>query len=170
MGMRGKSNSSFRRRAATVAMGSFHARPKSPEVVTRAAKVMKALRSRTCGRLYSKNTLLGRLAQDLEDLARARGPLIQEQDAVVRQGHLPRRGELAAADQADIGDGVVGGRKGRVATTRWTGWSPARPPGALPAGGWRGAAPASTCPPRAAPAGDYEHNACWTFSVTSSVG
>jgi hypothetical protein len=33
------------------------------------------------------------------------------------QGHLPRRGELAAADHADIGDGVMGARKGRVVTT-----------------------------------------------------
>jgi hypothetical protein len=31
---------------------------------------------------------------------------------MVRQGHLPRHGPLAAADQAHIGDGVVGGSEG----------------------------------------------------------
>jgi hypothetical protein len=62
--------------------------------------------------LYSYDTRLERLAQDFEDIALALGPLIQPQEAMMRQGHLPRRGELAATDQADIGDGVVGGAEG----------------------------------------------------------
>jgi hypothetical protein len=71
----------------------------------------------TCGRWYTGDTLLERLAQDLEDMARARGQLIQAQEAVVRQRDLPRQEPLAAADHAYLGDGVVGVRKGRVVTT-----------------------------------------------------
>jgi hypothetical protein len=63
-------------------------------------------------RIMSLNTILQRLSQDLEDLARARGPLIQHQDAMVCQGHLLRRRPLAAADHADIGGGVMRRAKG----------------------------------------------------------
>jgi hypothetical protein len=51
--------------------------------------------------------ILERLAQDLEDLARARGLLIQQHEAVVRQRHLPRHGPRVAADQANIGGRMV---------------------------------------------------------------
>jgi hypothetical protein len=42
------------------------------------------------------------------------GQLIQKEDTVVRPRYLPRQGQLAA-DQPDVGDGVVGGaeRAGR---------------------------------------------------------
>ena len=46
---------------------------------------------------------LQRRAQDLQDVAAARRPLVQEAHAVVRQGHLPRQGPLAAADQTHLG-------------------------------------------------------------------
>jgi hypothetical protein len=95
-------------------MGSFHARPKSPEVVKRAAKVMKALRSRACGRLYSKNTLLQGLAQDLEDVTPALRECIEAGHAVVRQRHLPQHQHVATADQPDIRNSMVGARHGRV--------------------------------------------------------
>jgi hypothetical protein len=47
-----------------------------------------------------------RLAQHLQPVTCARGQLVEEQDAVVRQRHLARPGELPAADAADGGDGV----------------------------------------------------------------
>jgi hypothetical protein len=73
-----------------------------------AASATRAERSRTRGRLYLCDAILKRLAQDLEDMALELRQLIQEQDAMVRQRHLPRQGQVAAADQAHIGDGVVG--------------------------------------------------------------
>jgi hypothetical protein len=63
-------------------------------------------------RLSAEDTILQRLSPDLEDMAPALGQLIQEQDTVVRQRHLPRHGQLAAADQTHLGDGVVGGPEG----------------------------------------------------------
>jgi len=85
--------------------------------LTRAANAASAARSRMLARLYSEDTLHQRLSQDLEDMAPELRQLMQEQDAMVRQGQLPRQGPLAAADHAHIGDGVVGARKGRVVTT-----------------------------------------------------
>jgi hypothetical protein len=64
------------------------------------------------GSLCSCDPHLERLSPDLEDLAPGLRQFIQEQEAVVRQGHLPRQGPLAAADHADSGDGVVGGQQG----------------------------------------------------------
>jgi hypothetical protein len=58
-------------------------------------------------RLSIYEALLERLAQGLEDVAAELRQLIQEEHAVVRQRHFPRRLHLAAADQADIGDGLV---------------------------------------------------------------
>jgi len=37
--------------------------------------------------------------------------LIEEEDAMMRQRHLPRHGHLAPTDHADVGDGVVRGAK-----------------------------------------------------------
>jgi hypothetical protein len=54
------------------------------EVVSRAVKVAKTLRSRTPAKLYSCKTLLERLAQDLQAMAADLRPFIQEEDAVVR--------------------------------------------------------------------------------------
>jgi hypothetical protein len=78
-------------------------------VMTLAASAASAATSAMCAYWLVEETVLERLAQDLEDLALALGPLIQPQEAMRRQGHLPRRGQLAAAAQARIGDGVVGG-------------------------------------------------------------
>jgi len=78
--------------------------------MSRAAKVAKTLRSRTPAKLYVYETLLERLAQDLEDLAAALGPCIQEAHAMVGQRHVARHRHVAPADQPRIRDGVVGGR------------------------------------------------------------
>jgi hypothetical protein len=58
--------------------------------------------------LSSCDTLLKRLAQDLEDMAAARRPCIQEAHAVVGRRHLARHGHVAPTDQPRIRDGVMG--------------------------------------------------------------
>jgi hypothetical protein len=75
----------------------------------RAASAANAMTSEMCARWSLSETNLERLAPDFEDLALARGPLIQPQEAMMRQRHLSRRWQLAATDQAHIGDGMVGG-------------------------------------------------------------
>jgi hypothetical protein len=69
-------------------------------------------------RLYPRETLLGRLAQDLQDVAAARREFIQKEHAVVRQRHFAGHRHPPAADQPRIGDRVVGGatrpHKGQV--------------------------------------------------------
>jgi hypothetical protein len=79
-----------------------------PEVVSRAAKVAKTLTSRMPAKLYSCDTLLERLSQDLQDVAAARRPCIQEEHPVVREGHLARPRHVAPADPPRIRDGLVG--------------------------------------------------------------
>ena len=59
-------------------------------------------------KLYVYDTLLERLAQDLQDMAAELGPFIQEKHAVVGQRHVARHGDVAPADQPRIRDGVVG--------------------------------------------------------------
>jgi hypothetical protein len=66
------------------------------------------LRSRTPARLYVYDTLLERLPQDLQDMAAALGPFIQEAHAMVGQRHLARHRDVAAADQPRIREGLVG--------------------------------------------------------------
>ena len=60
--------------------------PSIGEVVAgyaRPACMARAITSRICGRLYSCDTILERLAQDLEDLAVELGEFIQEEHAMV---------------------------------------------------------------------------------------
>jgi hypothetical protein len=61
-----------------------------------------------CAQWLLEETILERLAQDIEGVAHELRPPIQSQEAVVRQGDLPRHGQLAAADHDRLGDGVVG--------------------------------------------------------------
>ncbi len=61
------------------------------------------------GSLCSCDTLLERLAEDFQDVALALGEFIQEEDTMVRQGHLPWQGPLAAADHAHLRDRVLRG-------------------------------------------------------------
>jgi hypothetical protein len=75
-------------------------------VFTCATSVANATRSATCGRLYSEDSLLQRLAQDFQNAAPELGQLIQEAHAMVRQRHLTRHGDLAAADQPHRRGGV----------------------------------------------------------------
>jgi hypothetical protein len=77
------------------------------------------LRFSTPARLSVEDTLLERLAQDLEDMAAARGPFIQH--AVVGQRHFARQRPVAPTDQPDIGDGVMGGRMVVRGQASWSG-------------------------------------------------
>jgi hypothetical protein len=70
--------------AATAIVCRYWALPYSLEIMTRAAKAAKALRSSTPAKLYVYKTLLERLAQDLQDMAAACRPFIQEAHPVVR--------------------------------------------------------------------------------------
>jgi hypothetical protein len=63
----------------------------------------------TWGKWSAGNALLQWLAQDFEDMPFELGQLLQQEAAMMRQGHLPRQGQLAASDHALIGDRVVGG-------------------------------------------------------------
>jgi hypothetical protein len=83
--------------------------------MTHIAKAARALRSRTPARLFSYDTILKRLAQDLEDMPPALRPCIQEEQAVVRPRHLARRGEVPAAEQPHIQDRL---RRGATRTHR----------------------------------------------------
>jgi hypothetical protein len=66
-------------------VGSYGTQAEPLEVMSRAANAAKAWRSRTPARLrlYVYDTLLERLAQDLEDMAAELGQFIQEAHAVV---------------------------------------------------------------------------------------
>jgi hypothetical protein len=83
------------------------------------------MRYRTPAKLYVYETLLERLAQDLQDMAAELGQFIQEEHAIVGQRHFARHRHVAPADQPRIREGVVGRAKGRVVTHAV--WSPVRP-------------------------------------------
>ena len=57
--------------------------------------------------IVGRETLLKRLAQDLEDMPPELRPFIQEEHAVVRQRHLARHGDVPATDQPDIRDRMM---------------------------------------------------------------
>jgi hypothetical protein len=95
---------------ATV-MGGYCVLPNRLIAITRRANSAKIWRSRTPARLYLCDPILERLAQDLEDMAAARRPCIQEEHAVVGPRHLARHRHVAPADPPHIGDGVMGGAK-----------------------------------------------------------
>ena len=84
---------------ATVVIGSYRPLPEPPKFVSRAAKVAKTLKLRTPAKLYIYESLLERLAQDLEDMAAELGPCIQEEHAMVGQRHVTRHRHVAPADQ-----------------------------------------------------------------------
>ncbi len=96
-------------------MGSYWTRPELLAVSSRLAKPTISLRLRTLWRLYSYETLLDRLAEDLQDVAVELWPFIQQEEAVVGQRHLAWHRDLATPDQPHIRDRVVGGteRAGR---------------------------------------------------------
>jgi hypothetical protein len=101
---------------AATAMGSRSwALSYSLEIMNRAAKAAKELRSRTSAKLYSCKTLLERLPQDLQDLAAALGPFIQNEHAMMGQRPLARHRHVPPTDQPRLREGLVTGatRAGR---------------------------------------------------------
>src|SRR6266511_1288353 len=77
--------------------------------ITRRANSSKVLRFSTPPKLYSYETLLEWVAQDLKDMAAELGPCIQEAHAMVGQRHVARHRHVAPADQPRIGARVVWG-------------------------------------------------------------
>jgi hypothetical protein len=68
----------------------------------------------TPAKLYSCETLLQRLAQDLKDMAAELWQFVQEEDAVVGQRHFTGHRHVAPADQSGVGDRVMrGGTRAR---------------------------------------------------------
>jgi hypothetical protein len=59
-----------------ISIDDRQARGEPNAVFTRATSVANATRSATCGRLYSEDSLLEGLAQDLQDVAAALRPFI----------------------------------------------------------------------------------------------
>jgi hypothetical protein len=91
----------------TMGMGGPWAPPERLTSSSRLAKLRKSLKIMTLWRLYSYETLLERLAQDLQDMAAELGELIQEEHAMMGQRHLARHQHVAPTDQPRIRDGVV---------------------------------------------------------------
>jgi hypothetical protein len=102
-------------------VGGYRALPESLTAITLLANSMNVLRSRTPARLYVYDTVLERLAQDLEHMTATLGPFIQEEDAVVGQRHVAGHRHGAPADQPDIRDGVMGGATQAGGDPRHTG-------------------------------------------------
>jgi hypothetical protein len=97
--------------SVAVVMGGSWTRPDRLAVSSRLAMLTKSFGFMTCGRLYVYETLLERLAQDLQDVAAELRLLIQKENPVVRQRHVAWPRHLAPADQPDVRDGVMGGAK-----------------------------------------------------------
>jgi hypothetical protein len=72
-------------RTATILMSGYWTRPELLAVSSRLAKLTISLKFRTLWRLYSDETLLKRLAQDLQDVAAELRPFIPQEDTVVCQ-------------------------------------------------------------------------------------
>jgi hypothetical protein len=81
----------------TVVMGGYRALPECLTTITRRANSAKVLRSRTPAKLYVYDTLLQRLARDLQHMTPELGKLIQTEYAVMCQRYVPRH--LAPCDQ-----------------------------------------------------------------------
>jgi hypothetical protein len=93
---------------STVVIGGYRTLPECLMTITRRANSAKVLRSRTPAKLYSCETILEWLAQDLQDMAAKLGPCIQEAHTMVGQRHVTRPRHVAPADQPRLREGVVG--------------------------------------------------------------
>src|SRR5262245_28400749 len=84
-GAEGRGGDTFGMAIAAEVPGGYGSLLVLPEVVSRAAKVAKTLKSRTPARLYICEAVLQALAQDLADMTAELGQFIQEEHAVVRE-------------------------------------------------------------------------------------
>jgi hypothetical protein len=96
---------------ATAGMGGDWALVACPALITRAAKAANAWRSRTPARSCLCDPILERLAEPCEDVPPELREFVQAAHAMVRQRHLARQRDLAAADQPHIRDGMMRGAK-----------------------------------------------------------
>jgi hypothetical protein len=64
------------------------------------------------------HSILRRLAQCLPPVAAELGQLVEEEDAVVGEAHLPGTGDAPAADEPGVGDRVVGKEEDMPASPR----------------------------------------------------
>jgi hypothetical protein len=71
--------------AITVLVDGYWSRPDSLKLSRRTAEVLRRLRFRTPAKLYSCETLLEGLVQDLQDVAAALRQFIQAEHAMVCQ-------------------------------------------------------------------------------------
>src|SRR5262245_47581924 len=92
-------------------MGGYDARVERLAVSSRLAKLAKSHRCMTCGRLYSCDTILKRLAPHLQDVAAELWSCIQQEHPIVRPRDFARPWPLAAPDPPHIGDRVRRGPK-----------------------------------------------------------
>jgi hypothetical protein len=65
--------------------------------------------------------VLQRLAERLEGVPAELGQLVEKEDAVVGEAHFPGTRDAPAADEAGVGDGVVGGPEGPDMPYPWAG-------------------------------------------------
>jgi hypothetical protein len=109
-------------KTSTVVRVCDKAQPEPLSVRSLRAKVKKSSKLRALWRLYSYETLPERLAQDLQDVAAARRPFIQQAHPMVRQRHFAWPRHLPATDQPSLQN------RGEKAVE-------ASAPAAMPAGG-----------------------------------
>jgi hypothetical protein len=81
-------------------------------ILTRAASAASAMKSGMGAQWLLEDTILERLPPHLQHVAFELGPLVEAQEAVVRQRHLTGHGHLTTADHADVGNGMVRRAKG----------------------------------------------------------
>jgi hypothetical protein len=74
-------------RTATVVGGGYRVQPEPLEVISRAAKAAKALRSRTCGRLYLYDALLERLVEEFQNVPFAIRESTSERASLAHDGN-----------------------------------------------------------------------------------
>jgi hypothetical protein len=91
-------------------------RPKPFKVGSRAAMVATTLTSRTLAKLYVYDTLLKRLSPDLQDVAAARRPFIQEEHPWCASDTSPGIGTWPPPIRPASEMGWWGARNGRVVT------------------------------------------------------
>jgi hypothetical protein len=82
----------------TEVMDGYRARSTSLTAFIHLANSAKIWRFRMYGRLYLCDALLDQLAQDLEAMTAELGQCVQEEHAIVGQGHFARQGHMAAPD------------------------------------------------------------------------
>jgi hypothetical protein len=90
----------------------YRALPAFLAAITCRANSAIILRFSTSAKLYVYETILERLAQDLQDMAAELGQFIQEEHAMVGQRHFARHRHVAPADQPRIRDSGARERAG----------------------------------------------------------